>query len=370
MGLHEGPTPRKDERQTPRKDERNEVLMNDKFLSLIVNLHDGDSAGAADGGDGNDESGVATSTENNISRETRERAERIGIGDDLIDDYNKAFGNGNQNQNNTEGENNSTDTDGEENLEEEFEKLIKGKFKNVYQNRAQSLVKDRLSTKNKQISDMQKKESTGNQIFALIANKYNVQPDDLDGLLKAVTEDKDLFAEKALAAGVTTEEARNNFFTQQKTNAQEEELETLRREKAARELDTHLRTIAAETMKEFPNFNLEDEFQNPSFRTALDFIAQQRNEQNEKTGRNDEIYDLTTAYKMSHFDELQKELVKRSSSAALIAAAQSIQSGARRPTENAVKKSGTTTQRKSVEDMSDAEFDAFYAKVRRGEAHL
>lgn len=370
MGLHEGPTPRKDERQTPRKDERNEVLMNDKFLSLIVNLHDGESAGAADGGDGNGENGVATSTDNNISRETRERAERIGIGDDLIDDYNKAFGSGNQNQNNTEGENNSTDTDDEENLEEEFEKLIKGKFKNVYQNRAQSLVKDRLSTKNKQISDMQKKESTGNQIFALIANKYNVQPDDLDGLLKAVTEDKDLFAEKALAAGVTTEEARNNFFTQQKTNAQEEELETLRREKAARELDTHLRIIAAETMKEFPNFNLEDEFQNPSFRTALDFIAQQRNEQNEKTGRNDEIYDLTTAYKMSHFDELQKELVKRSSSAAISAAAQSIQSGARRPTENAVKKSGTTTQRKSVEDMSDAEFDAFYAKVRRGEAHL
>jgi hypothetical protein len=346
--------------------------MNDKFINLIVNLHDGDSAGAADGGDGNGESGEATNTENNnISRETRERAERIGIGDDLIDDYNRAFGNGNQNQNNNaEGENNSTDTDGEENSEEEFEKLIKGKFKNVYQNRVQSLVKDRLSTKDKQISDMQKKENTGNQIFALIANKYNVQPDDLDGLLKAVTEDKDLFAEKALAAGVTTEEARNNFFTQQKTNAQEEELETLRKEKAARELDTHLRTIAAETMKEFPNFNLEDEFQNPSFRTALDFIAQQRNEQNEKTGRNDEIYDLTTAYKMAHFDELQKDLVKRSSSAAISAAAQSIQSGARRPTENAVKKSGTTTQRKSVADMSDAEFDAFYEKVRRGEAHL
>lgn len=192
--------------------------MNDKFLKLIVNLHDGDSAGAADGGDGNGENGEATNTENNnISRETRERAERIGIGDDLIDDYNKAFGSGNQNQNNNaEGENNSTDTDGEENSEEEFEKLIKGKYKNVYQNRVQSLVKDRLSTKDKQISDMQKKESTGNQIFAFIANKYNVQPDDLDGLLKAVTEDKDLFAEKALAAGVTTEEARNDFSISRK----------------------------------------------------------------------------------------------------------------------------------------------------------
>ena len=131
-----------------------------------------------------------------------------------------------------------------------------------------------------------------------------------------------------------------------------------------------MRSIAAETMKEFPNFNLEEEFQNPSFRTALDFIAQQKNEQNEKTGRNDEIYDLTTAYKMAHFDSLQKDLVKRSSSAAISAAAQSIQSGARRPTENAVKKSGITTQRKSVEDMSDAEFEAFYQKVRRGEAHL
>lgn len=367
MELHKGPTPRKDERDTADRRET-EVLMNDKFLDLIVNLHDGESAGAADGGDGNGESGEATSTENNISRETRERAERIGIGDDLIDDYNKAFGNGNQNQNNAEGENNSTD--GEENAEEEFEKLINGKYKDAYQSKVESFVKDRMSTKNKQISDMQKKENTGNQIFAIIANKYNVQPDDLDGLLKAVTEDKDLFAEKALAAGVTTEEARNNFFTQQRTNAQEEELETLRREKAARELDTHLRSIAAETMKEFPNFNLEDEFQNPSFRTALDFIAQQKNEQNEKTGRNDEIYDLTAAYKMAHFDELQKDLVKRSSSAAISAAAQSIQSGARRPTENAVKKSGATSQRKSVADMSDAEFDAFYEKVRRGEAHI
>ena len=45
--------------------------MNDKFINLIVNLHDGDSAGAADGGDGNGENGEATSTDN-ISREMRE----------------------------------------------------------------------------------------------------------------------------------------------------------------------------------------------------------------------------------------------------------------------------------------------------------
>lgn len=151
--------------------------MNDKFINLIVNLHDGDSAGAADGGDENGESGVATSTDNNnISRETREKAERIGIGDDLIDDYNKAFGNGNQNQNNTEGENNSTDTDGEENLEEEFEKLIKGKFKNVYQNRAQSLVKDRLSTKTSRFPICRKKKAPAIRFSLLLQTNTMYSP--------------------------------------------------------------------------------------------------------------------------------------------------------------------------------------------------
>lgn len=152
--------------------------MNDKFIDLIVNLHDGDTAGAADGGDGNGESGVATSTDNNnISRETRERAERIGIGDDLIDDYNKAFGNGNQNQNNNaEGENNSTDTDDEENLEEEFEKLIKGKFKNVYQNRAQSLFKDRMSTKTSRFQICRKEKAPAIRFLPLLQTSTMYSP--------------------------------------------------------------------------------------------------------------------------------------------------------------------------------------------------
>lgn len=339
--------------------------MTDKFLNLIVNLHDGDSAGAAESGAENGENGEATNTES-ISNETRERAARIGIGDDLIEDYNRAFGN----KNNTEGENNSEESDGEEDIDSEFDKLIKGKYKNAYQNKMSSAVKDRLTTKDRQIADLQKRESTSNQILSLISNKYNVKSDDLEGLLKAVSEDNDLFSDKALESGTTAEEARINYFNQQERAKEQEELETLRREKAARELDTHLRTLAAETQKEFPNFNLEAEFQNPSFRTALDFIASQRNAQNEKTGRNDEVYDLTEAYKMAHFGELQSDLVKRSSSAAISAAAQSIQSGAKRPTENAVRKSSITSERKNVSEMTDAEFNAFYEKVRRGEAHI
>lgn len=343
--------------------------MDEKMLNLIVNLHDGESAGAADGEADNGNDGAFK----NISYETRARAEKLGIGDDLIEDYNNAFGK--QNNSDVKGENSNIE-ESEESKDSndyyaEFDSLIKGKYKDAYHSKMESAVKSRMSTKDRQITDMQKRKEKTDKILSLISNKYkDIKSDDLDALYNAVSTDNDLFSEKALENGVTAEEARNNFFIEQKSAEQQEELESLRREKAVRELDTHLRTLAVETQKEFPSFDLESEFANPAFRSALDFIAQRRNEHNEKTGSNDEIYDLTEAYKMAHWEEIQRDLVKRSSSAAISAVSQSIQSGAHRPIESAAKGSNTTSKRKSVSEMTDAEFDTFYENVKNGKAHI
>ena len=130
-----------------------------------------------------------------------------------------------------------------------------------------------------------------------------------------------------------------------------------------------LQGLARETQKQYPDFDLRSEFANPKFRAALDFIAQQREEQNKRSGRNDEVFDLTFAYEMAHAQEIRDNTIKRVSHATQRAVAQDIASGARRPQENAGRHSAPARPR-SVDDMSDEEFDAFLEKVKNGEARI
>lgn len=340
-----------------------------QFRGIILNLFDGEGAGAATGGAAGGGDGESTSSAA-IKPEVRARGREIGVDDDLMEDYQSAFYGGNGNSGDTKGaeqHENNEETGQEENLDAEFEELIKGKYKDAYHKRTESFIKDRLGRANKGRAELEARAAKSDRVMQLLAEKYGDA--DPDKLYDALRSDNELWRQQAIDNGQTAEEFLKGYDDRQKAEAQQRELEELRQYKEVNELDRRLQGLARQTREIYPDFDLEAEFGNPKFRAALDMVAAQNTESNRSSGKQGEVYDLTFAYELAHADEIRANQIKRVSKATASAVAQTIQANRSRVQENA----GRTTvprQQKSVDELTDEEFDKLLDRVRRGEAHI
>ena len=353
-------------------------MQNKKYMGIILNLFDGSDAGAAadDGTGGGD--GESTSA-GGISSEARARGRELGLSDDLMEDYQKAFyGNGNRGKSsqgsaadsgNAEGAGateNKSET-GQDDLDARFDELVKGEFKEAFQKRVGKQIQDRFAKSNREKAELEQKAGKADKLMSLLAEKYgNADP---DALYDAVRNDNEMWRQQAIDKGQTAEEFLEGYDQRQAAAAQQRELEELRQFKQATELDNRFRTLAKSTQELYPDFNMEAEFQNPRFRQALDFIAAQNEQHNKQTGQQNEIFDLTYAYELAHADELRENVIKRTAKAAAGAAMQTIRANRQRPAENAGRPTAPA-QRISYRDMTDEQFEAELARVKAGEARI
>lgn len=339
-----------------------------RILKVILGLHGG-AVYSEPAADRAYNGGAATNAESNSVRgDVKSRGNKLGLSDDLMQDYQNAVDSKkNKKLKRTFDEyENST-----EDKAESFESLIKGKFKEEFNKRVNKAFKERFAVKDKQIEELKSNAKKDGEIISFFANKYpEVDPNDREALLKAIKSDNDLFVESALADGITAEEARNKFERNRAEQAEKAELMNLRKERALRDFDARLQNVAVKTKSIYPEFDLQKEMQNPDFVSALDFVAQSKRNQNRKTGKNDEIFDLTRAYEMTHWDDIKGNTIKRVGSAAISAAAQNIAANRKRPSENALSRGSAKQQLKSVEKMSESEFNSLLEKVKSGKARI
>lgn len=346
--------------------------MTKKFRRIILNLFDGSGAGAAADGAAGSGDGETTSSVD-IKPEVKARGRELGVDDDLMESYQKAFfGNKNTGDSGNEGNDGQTDTketeqQESENLDAEFDKLVKGKYKDAFTKRQSAAIKDRLGNVNRSKAELEGKLSDFQRFADLMGEKYGTN--DPKALYDAIRNDKELWRQQAIDKGQTSEEFIESYDSKLNEQAQQRELEELRQYKAANELNARLRNLAQETAKLYPDFDLEAEFENPRFTQALDVIAAQREAQNKRNGTNDEVFDITYAYELAHADEIRSNTIKRASKAAMNAMAQTIQANRQRPAENMARRAAPN-QQKSYRDMTDEEFDAYLDKVKRGEAKI
>ena len=365
----DGLAPRKDERKmTPRKDAQEASMQK---INMVLNLFDGD-AGAADGTAEGVENSADNGAENrNTSREAQIRGKELGVGDDLLDDYEKAFfGSDDGTEQKEQTENTETNTESDEDLDAEFDELVKGKYKDVYKKRTSSFVSDRLHRAAKETEELRSRAEKSDKILSLLAGKYGKSgTDNLDELFDAVKGDDDTWRQRAMDSGRSVTELQRDYDINEQQRQVENELESLRQFKAQTEMAQRFDGLIAKAQETYPSFDPSVEFDNPRFTAALDFIAAQREAENKAKGVNNEIYDLTYAYELAHADELRSNTIKRTVDATKRAVAHNIQANRSRPTENAAKHT-TAAKAKSYFDMTDAEFDAFVEDVRNGRAKI
>lgn len=340
------------------------------LINLILNLFDGD-AGAADGTAEGTESGADTGAESrNTSREAQRRGKELGVGDDLLDDYEKAFFGSDDGTKQEEQTEQTENTESTEDLDAEFDEIVKGKYKDVYKKRTSSFVSDRLHRALNERDELKIRAEKSDKILSLLAGKYGKSgTDNLDELFETVKGDEDIWRQRAMDSGRSVTELQHDYDRNEQQHQLENELESLRQYKAQTEMTQRFDGLIAKTQEIYPSFDPSVEFDNPKFTAALDFIAAQREAENKAKGVNNEVYDLTYAYELAHADELRSNTIKRTVDATKRAVAHNIQANRSRPTENAAKHT-TATKAKSYFDMTDAEFDAFVEDVRNGRAKI
>ena len=231
--------------------------------------------------------------------------------------------------------------------EAEFEKLIKGEYKDLYDSRMQDTIQKRLKG-HKEIAD--KFEALTPTLEAL-AKKYGVDVSDIDALNKAIEEDDTYYEEEALEKGVTVQQLKE-IKKMEKENA---ELKKLRDEQNAKEAAEQKVAGWMEESKQvkaiYPQFDLKSELQNPKFVDLLRVPG----------------VDVRTAYELTHKDEIIAGAMQFTAKTVEKKIADKIAANGARPTENGLNSQSASLTKSDVSQLSKADILDIQRRVARGE---
>ena len=231
--------------------------------------------------------------------------------------------------------------------EAEFEKLIKGEYKDLYDARMQDTIKNRLKGQKETVERYEALAPT----LETLAKKYGVDASDIEALNKAIEEDDTYYEEEALEKGVTVEQLKQ-IKKMEKENA---ELKKLRDEQNAKEAAEKKVAGWMEESKQvkaiYPQFDLRSELQNSKFAELLRVPG----------------VDVRTAYELAHKDEIIAGAMQFTAKTVEKKIADKIAANGARPTENGLNSQSASLTKSDVSQLSKADILDIQRRVARGE---
>ena len=204
----------------------------------------------------------------------------------------------------------------------EFDRLIRGQFKDQYNARVQDIVRKRLKSQEKTLEQYRALEPS----LELRARKYGVEAKDPQALAQAIAEQE-----------------------QSRREAEELPRELQRRADARRQYEQWM-WQAQQARALYPNLDLSREVHNPRFMELLNAGAQ-----------------VEDAYLVAHRDEIIPAAMHYTARAVEEKLANRIAANGARPSENAMATRGTTVVADQVAHMSKAQRQDIIRRVQRGE---
>jgi hypothetical protein len=228
----------------------------------------------------------------------------------------------------------------------EFERLIKGEYKDLYDARMQDTIQRRLKGSKETVD----KYNALSPTLELLARKYGVDANDVEALNKAIEEDDAYYEEEALAKGVTVEQLKE-IKKMERENA---ELKRQMQEKTAKEKGAQLYAQWMEqgkaTQNIYPSFDLRAEMQNPKF---VDLLKAN--------------IDVRTAYEVIHKDDIIPAAMQFTAKTVEQKLTNKIIANGARPTENGISSQSGTVVKSDVSQLSKADRQEIIRRAARGE---
>lgn len=241
---------------------------------------------------------------------------------------------------------NATVLDGDGGREAEFERLIKGEYKDLYDARMQETIQKRLRG-SKEIVD---KYNALAPTLDILARKYGIDASDVEALSNAIEEDDSYWEEEALEKGMTVEQLKS-------IRKMERENADLRRQMEEQNVKANADRIYTQWMEQadslkqvYPGFDLNAELGNPRF---VDLIKNN--------------VDLRTAYEVLHKDEIIPAAMQFTARQVERKIANKIISGGSRPLENGNRSQSASVVKSDVSQLSKEDRAEIIRRVARGE---
>ena len=228
----------------------------------------------------------------------------------------------------------------------EFDKLIKGDYKDLYDAKVQDIVKKRLKNTQETVD----KYNAITPMLETLAKKYGVDASDVNALSKAIEEDDAYYEDEALEKGVSVQQLKEIKKMERENAELKRQMDEERRQKNADKLYSAWMEQAETTKSVYPTFNLDAEMRNPQFVNLLRSNV-----------------DVRTAYEVLHKDDIIRGAMQFTANTVEQKLTNKIIAGGSRPTENGINAQSATVVKSDVSQLSKADRAEIIRRVARGE---
>lgn len=231
-------------------------------------------------------------------------------------------------------------------LNAEFEKLIKGQYKEQYDSRVQDTIQKRLKGTKETVD----KYNALTPTLEILANKYGVDATDIEALNKAIQDDDAFFEEEALKRGMSVQDYKA-------IRKMERENADLKRQMQEQQTKEKADQLYAQWMQQeralkqvYPSFNMQAEMQNPKFVELLRSNI-----------------DVRTAYEVLHKDEIIPAAMQFTAKTVESKIAKKIAANGARPAENGMSSQASSLVKSDVSQLNKMDIAEISRRVARGE---
>lgn len=227
-----------------------------------------------------------------------------------------------------------------------FEKLIREEYKEQFAARTQSIIDKRF----KESKQLEEQLGKARPILDMLAQKYGVDPGDLEKLSSAIEEDDSYYEDEATRRGLTVQQLKE-------MKRIERENETLRRNAQEKDRREEAERVYADWVRQgdelksvYPTFDLQTECQNEQF-----------------VGLLRSNIDVRTAYEVVHRDEILGGAMQYAVQQASQKIVNGIKAKGSRPTENGVSSGSAAVVKSDVNALTKKDREEIERRVMRGE---
>ena len=228
----------------------------------------------------------------------------------------------------------------------EFEKLIKGEYKDLYDAKMQDTIQKRLKGQKETVDKFNALAPT----IEMMAKKYGVDASDIEGLNKAIQEDDSYYEQEALEKGLTVQQLKEIRKMERENADLKAQMEEQQRQENGKKLYSQWMQQADEAKKVYPSFDLKAEMNNPKF---VDLLRSN--------------IDVRTAYEVLHKDDIIRGAMQFTAQTVESKLSKKIASNGSRPSENGMASQSAAVVKSDVSQLSKEDRAEIIRRVQRGE---
>lgn len=240
-----------------------------------------------------------------------------------------------------------TDTVAKPDRNAEFEKLIKGEYKDLYDAKVQDTIQKRLKSTKETVD----KFKSMSPMLEMLAGKYGVKDaTDIDALIKAIEDDNSFWEQEALERGMSVEDLKTIKKMEKENASLKRQMQEQERKEKADKLYKSWLQQEQETKKVYPSFDMKTEMQNEKF---VDLLRSN--------------IDVRTAYEVLHKDEIIPAAMQFTAKTVEQKLTNKIIANGARPSENGMSAQSAAVIKSDVSQLSKEDRAEIIRRVQRGE---